>query len=67
MEKLVMIKEQLALSERNYTDRNGVSFNKKTEKNKQKQRKTKGFFLFYMFFPVLLTNSIYYQRVDSAK
>ena len=62
-----MIKEQLALSERNYTDRNRVSFNKKTEKNKQKQRKTKGFFLIYLFSPVLLTNSIYYQRVDSAK
>jgi hypothetical protein len=43
------------------------SFNKKTEKNKQKQRKTKGFFLFFLFFPVLLKNTIYHEEPNSAQ
>ena len=53
MEKLVMIKEQLALSERNYTDRNGVSFNKKqrkTNKNKEKQKIFSCFTCFSLFY-----------------
>ena len=45
-----MIKEQLALSERNYTDRNGVSFNKKTNKNKEKQKVFSCFTCFSLFY-----------------